>query len=615
MVRRLQSLLDMKTKSNSIHPLASVLIAAVILFIYSSLNAATATAQTSAALKQSNSATSCRFDWLRWMDMKEPIAACTNHGVELQKYFESCVQPGLFGRERNWQYQWTRREHLRLLAQQHLFYISRLPTETHGYQQFWSEYQDRWTQQFKREKAVSELDLHPRLGASTCRLHNAFVSHPNCADTKGYSNDPVREQQDRLAFSRTSQESETGLPSRISYQLVRAAFFLKLLQPLSLQDSIEWTLKHVRETPRTKVELKALKDYVYTFYPEFEEDPKLLNLALQALNQSVPVSLLVRKFDEMFPDENPTLDQRNRAIQNLLGQALRARPLSAGIEIQLEGRFLQSMKRIISRIEARTVRGMEDAEWLFTQEYLLSSAVRTMIQSNNIQEAKQFQSFLCTSVRERIKKEERTQKIVKYGSLAGFALFLPGALAMGTVMGTASFVAALAVNTGVGVVEYRHTADRVEQLEGRFYIHKAVHSQLQSARLQASQSNWSNAMAIAATIPLLGASRFAQIRRGADRAVQIAEAAGNVEKAALLRQSAKDIVELERVAQHVNTAVDLSDALGQLHFDNPVGVLVYLGFARFGNKMDPAALKARFKGGTTEGQRMESLLKLLDPAM
>jgi hypothetical protein len=120
-------------------------------------------------------------------------------------------------------------------------------------------------------------------------------------------------------------------------------------------------------------------------------------------------------------------------------------------------------------------------------------------------------------------------------------------------------------------------------------------------------------MAIAATIPLLGASRFAQIRSGAEVSTKLAEAAGNLEKASVLKQSVRDILELERIVQRVNTAVDISDALGQLHFDNPVGVLVYLGFARFGSRLDPAAIQASFKGGSVEVERMETILKLLDP--
>ena len=59
-------------------------------------------------------------------------------------------------------------------------------------------------------------------------------------------------------------------------------------------------MKHLSDSPREKIDLQELRNYVFTYYPEFEKDPTLPREALEVLTTSISMNELRARFNDSF---------------------------------------------------------------------------------------------------------------------------------------------------------------------------------------------------------------------------------------------------------------------------------------------------------------------------
>lgn len=448
---------------------------------------------------------------------QDPYAVCFSEPSEVDKVcFESAT------RIRDNKNVWValRREQMKLLLTQEVWYASRFKALSHSGTDHWQELQQRWHKRLADDQEVLAFDRDLKLGKDRCAL--SMVLGFDCGTQPSF--DILGVHHARALQAEDNRSAGRRYPDGISYQLISAVLLLETLQSSS------------KTPPEQNILDKETVDSVISFLPELAIDT-YLRMRVKSVARRQGLVDRVKKTDFSAMD----MQQRLDAIDTIL-EDLNSKPLAAAQIKLIEEEFFKANELLLKNLESQLTRGRVSADSVFDQDYLLYAFAKHERQRGNLKSAGMVRASICGN--EIVgKRSAQRMEMTKLG-LAALGLFTGvGAMFDVGVVLSATFVATMSTSMiAVSALDVYQSATAASIERDLFALKAVPYSDWKAADDKYSESIPWAVVNVAATAPIFALAKIHSAKRAA--------------------QLAGDLTRVQRLTTYQNATIAIAMSMG-----------------------------------------------------
>jgi hypothetical protein len=450
-------------------------------------------------------------------------------------YYDSCTDHSLVQDTHSYRGQLARREQIKTLLVKEIAYLKRLSPDSPGFDRYWTDFKERWTVTLNRNPDIKALDQDSKLGPDQCSLHQ-MLSIP-CGDMQDQGF--LSEMKNEAIRGHQVSKQISGLPDTLISDLIRAALLVDSANTHGTAESSKrWYQETFETQPEKTKSTNTVNDYVYGYYPEFEKDPNLVPDLLNALDARYDLKKLRATFKSY--DAKTDVSKRTFDITNFLKEKFKKDPLKNGDFDQFEKRFGHTMNEIRNDFKQQIDRGRTDPNWLFDQDYLMSSALRVSASIGDDRNVAFFQTQICHNVRNEHDLKVRHNRFRNYASV-GIAIAGTGAVFLSGPVAVITIAASIGMSNLVSIVNIQEAYQKLAKGESLFYAGGKPYTEVKS-----DEKTKNFAIAQGALNAISGPTMLTLKQLSAAR--QAAIALGDAQKAESLAKIEKSVLRISNTA-------------------------------------------------------------------
>ncbi len=422
-----------------------------------------------------------------------------------------------------------RREQMKLVLTQEVWYASRFKALSHGPLDHWEVLRSRWRRRLTDDQEVMVLDRDPKLGKDRCAL--SLVLGFDCGSSPAF--DILGVHRARAWAAEESRSAGRKYPDGISYQLLSAILLLETLATNS----------------KTAAAQKAANvetiDSVISFLPELAIDP-YLRMRVKSVARRQGLISRILKIDFAAMDMQQRLDRIEETLEN--SPALTSRQISF-----IEEEFFKSNDLLLKILDAQLLGGRENANFVFDQDYLLYAFAKHERQRGNSKSAGLLQASICGNELVNKRSAQRLE-IAKLGlATLGLVTGVGAMFDIGIVL-SATFVATMSTSMiAVSAIDIYQAAATSNQERDLFALKAVPYSDWKAAQDKLTEAIPWAVVNVAATAPVFALAKIHSARRAA-------QIAGDFEKVRKLEAYQKATITIAMSMGVALTAVQLPEA-------------------------------------------------------